>query len=209
MAPLPPRRRVSYGIPFPPSAVPIPRLCLPPFGYDRQGSVNPIVISNFAQHPEPTLHPPSENEPRHRLGALAPLPSHSTSPSSSAALSPEGILNTGARDGFVISWDLNIPVRKRIHNHHFARHSSSAVMVISLAMSGSSRRRRMSGARTSGCIPFEHQWELDVDAFRPGQVCFALCALFLPNQPSIFKPSTLRQAAQIHSDRVNDILLCN
>ena len=71
MAPLPPRRRVSYGIPFPPSAVPVPRLWLPPLGYDRQGSVNPIVIPNSAQHPEPALHPPSENEPRHRLGVSA------------------------------------------------------------------------------------------------------------------------------------------
>ena len=38
------------------------------FRSDRQGSVNPIVIPNSAQHPEPTPYPPSENEPRHRLG---------------------------------------------------------------------------------------------------------------------------------------------
>ena len=71
MAPLPPRRRVSDGIPVPPSAVPVPCLWLPPLGYDRQGSVNPIVIPNSAQHPEPTPYPPSENEARHRLGVSA------------------------------------------------------------------------------------------------------------------------------------------
>ena len=46
---------------------------------------------------------------------------------------------------------------------------------------GSSRRHRMSGAGTSGCIQFEHQWEPDIDAFRPGQVRFALYALFFLN----------------------------
>ncbi|KAH9958413.1 hypothetical protein BC827DRAFT_1219400 [Russula dissimulans] len=55
---------------------------------------------------------------------------------------------------------------------------------------GSGRRRALSSA-TRGTIPLEHQWEPDPDAFRPGQ------------------PSTFRQAAQIHSDWVNDILLCN
>ncbi|KAF8493727.1 WD40 repeat-like protein [Russula emetica] len=214
MAPLPPRRRVSYGIPFPPSAVPVPRLWLPPLGYDRQGSVNPIVIPNSAQHSEPTLHPPSENEPRHRLGVSALA--LDTTTQLVGRLSPEGILYTGARDGLVIAWDLNIPMRERVYNDHVTRHSSSRWELLTGWVDpvvddvpsedqelrsdgdilgdvrGSSRRRRMSGAAaTSGCVPFEHQWEPDVDAFRPGQ------------------PSTFRQAAQIHSDWVNDILLCN
>jgi hypothetical protein len=33
--------------------------------------------------------------------------------------------------------------------------------------------------------------------------------IHLLNWPSISQPSTFRQAAQIHSDWVNDILLCN
>jgi hypothetical protein len=33
-----------------------------------------------------------------------------------------------------------------------------------------------------------------------------LCLLI---QPSVSKPSTFRQAAQVHSDWVSDILLCN
>jgi WD repeat-containing protein 48 len=233
MAPLPPRRRVSYGIPFPPSAVPVPRLWLPPLGYDRQGSVNPIVIPNSAQHPEPTtLHPPSENEPRHRLGVSALA--LDTTTQLVGRPSPEGILYTGARDGLVIAWDLNIPMRKRVHNDHVTRNSSSRWELLTGwvdpvvddvpgedrelrsdgdilgEVRGSSRRRKMSGAAaTSACIPVEHQWEPDVDAFRPGQVRLPLRALCLLNQPSFCKPSTFRQAAQIHLDWVNDILLCN
>jgi WD repeat-containing protein 48 len=68
----------------------------------------------------------------------------------------------------------------------------------------------MSGAAaTSGCIPFEHEWEPDIYAFRPGQVRLPLCTLCLLDQLSVSKPSTFRQAAQVHSDWVNDILLCN
>jgi WD repeat-containing protein 48 len=232
MAPLPPRRRVSYGIPFPPSTAPVPRLWLPPLGQDRQGSINPIVIPNSAQHLESTLHPPSENEPRHRLGISALA--LDTTTQLVGRPSPEGILYTGARDGLVIAWDLNIPMRKRVHNDHVTQNSSSRWELLTGwvdpivddvpsedqelrsdgdilgEVRGSSRRRRMSGAAaTGGYIPFEHEWEPDVDAFRPGQVRHPLCALCLLNQPSVFKPSTFRQAAQIHSDWVNDILLCN
>ena len=33
----------------------------------------------------------------------------------------------------------------------------------------------------AGGIPFEHEWESDVDVFRPGQVRLLLCALCLLN----------------------------
>lgn len=233
MAPLPPRRRVSYGIPFPPSALPVPHLWLPPLGYDRQGSVNPILIPNSAQHPEPTtLHPPSENEPRHRLGVSALA--LDTTTQLVGRPSPEGILYTGARDGLVMAWDLNIPMRKRVHNDHVTQNSSSRWEFLTGwvdpivddvpsedqelrsdgdilgEVRGSSRRRRMSGAAAAGgYIPFEQEWEPDVDAFRPGQVRLSSCALFFSQSTFFSKPSAFRQAAQIHSDWVNDILLCN
>jgi hypothetical protein len=41
-------------------------------------------------------------------------------------------------------------------------------------------------AATRGSIPFEHQWEPDVHAFRPGQVRLSSCTLCLFNQPSVF-----------------------
>ena len=194
MAPLPPRRRVSYGIPFPPSTTPIPRLWLPPLGFDRQGSVNPVLISNSLQHPEPTLRSPNDNEPRHRLGVSA-LALDTTTQLVSRH-SPEGILYTGARDGLVIAWDLHIPMRKRAYNDHVTRHSSTRWELLTGWVDpvvddvpgedqeirsdgdiigdvrGSARRRRLSDSTaTSGSIPFEHQWERDVDAFRPGQAC--------------------------------------
>lgn len=193
MAPSPPRRRVSYGIPFPPSTIPIRRLWLPPPGFDRQGSINPILISNSAQPPEPALHPPSDNEPRHRLGVSALA--LDTTTQLVGRPSPEGILYTGARDGLVIAWDLHIPMKKRAYSDHVTRHSSTRWELLTGWVDpvidespgddqdirsdgdiigdvrGSARRRRLSNAAaTSGSIPFEHQWERDVDAFRPGQV---------------------------------------
>ncbi|KAI0294110.1 hypothetical protein B0F90DRAFT_1758645 [Multifurca ochricompacta] len=164
MAPLPPRRRVSYVIPFPPSTNP-------------HGSVNPILL-----------------------------------PSSL----PEGILYTGGRDGLVIAWDLNIPMKRRTFKTDSPHRSSSHWELITGwsddvidetldedkdqrsdgdilgDVKGSAKRRRPSSATvSSGSTPFEHQWVPDADALRPG------------------RPSTFRQAVQIHSDWVNDILLCN
>ncbi len=206
MAPLPPRRRVSYAVPFPPSATPVPRLWLPPLGYDRQGSVNPVLISNSAQHPEPTLHPQHENEPRHRLGVSALA--LDTTTQLVHRPSPEGILYTAARDGLVIAWDLNIPMRKRDFNGYVTRNSSSRWELLTGWVDpvvddapdedhelrsdgdiigdvrGSSRRRRLSGAEGisgPGSIPFEHQWEPDADVFRPGQVRLDLL-LFTPSK---------------------------
>jgi WD repeat-containing protein 48 len=204
MAPLPPRRRVSYGIPFPPSTIPIPRLWLPPLGFDRQGAVNPVLISNFEQHPKPALHSPNDNEPRHRLGVSALA--LDTTTQLVGRPSPEGILYTGARDGLVIAWDLNIPMRKRAYNDHVIRHSSTHWELLTGWVDpvvddapgedqeipsdgdiigdvrGSARRRRPSGATaTSGSIPFERQWERDIDAFRPGQVRLFHLSDFLPS----------------------------
>ncbi len=188
-----PRRRVSYGIPFPPSTTPIPRLWLPPLGYDRHGSVNPVLIPNPAQHPEPTLHPQNnKDEPRHRLGVSALA--LDTTTQLVGRPSPRGILYTGGRDGLVMAWDLNIPMKKHIHDVDATQNSSTRWELLTGWVDpvvddapgegeelrsdgdiigdvrGSSRRRKMSGAAGTGCIPSDHQWEPDVDAFRPGQV---------------------------------------
>ncbi|KAI9457236.1 WD40 repeat-like protein [Lactarius psammicola] len=207
MAPSPPRRRVSYVIPFPPPTSPVPRLSLPPLGFDRHGSINPILIPTFIQHPQIDLPAHQRNIPRHRLGV------------SSLALDTTtqlGILYTGGRDGLVIAWDLNISMRQRVRKHDATRRSSTRWELITGwgdeivddaldedkdmrsdgdilgEVKGSSRRRGLSSAAASpGIIPFERQWEGDIGAFRPG------------------RPSTFRQAAQIHSDWINDILLCN
>ncbi|KAH9987605.1 hypothetical protein BJV74DRAFT_841112 [Russula compacta] len=215
MAPLPPRRRVSYGIPLPPSTKQVPRLWLPPLGFDRQGSINPILISNSVlHHPKPGLHQHKDNVPRHRLGVSSLA--LDTTTQLLARPSPEGILYSGGRDGLVIAWDLHMPMRKRAFNSDVAHQSSTRWELLTgwvdlVAddtldddqdmrsdgdilgdVKGSARRRKLSNAApTGGSTPFEHRWEPAVDSFRPGQ------------------SSTFRQAAQVHSDWVNDILLCN
>jgi len=123
MAPLPPRRRVSYGIPFHPSANSIPSLWLPPPGFDRQGSVDPILISNSDSNPNTTFHPHRDTTPRHRLGVSSLA--LDTTTQLVGCPSPEGILYTGGRDGLVISWDLKIPMRKRTRNGDVPRQGST------------------------------------------------------------------------------------
>ncbi|KAH9172516.1 hypothetical protein EDB89DRAFT_2229318 [Lactarius sanguifluus] len=214
MAPPPSRRRVSYVIPFPPPTSPVPRLSLPPLGFDRHGSINPILIPNFIQHPQIDLPTHQRNIPRHRLGVSSLA--LDTTTQLLGRPSPEGILYTGGRDGLVIAWDLNISMRQRVRKRDVSRRRSTRWELITGwgdevvddaldedkdlrsdgdilgEVKGSSRRRGLSSTAASpGFIPFEHQWEGDIDAFRPG------------------RPSTFRQAAQIHSDWVNDILLCN
>ena len=194
MAPLPPRRRISYVLPFLPSINPAPLLWLPPHGFDRNGSINPILIPTSEKHPNLEQKVHQGGSPRHRLG-VSSLALDTTTQLISRP-SPEGILYTGGRDGLVIAWDLNIPMRQRACKSEVARHSSTrweritgwgddvddstpdddAVMRsdgdILGDVKGSARRRKLSTtAATRQPIPFEHPWEPDVDDLRPGQVC--------------------------------------
>ena len=47
--------------------------------------------------------------------------------------SPEGILYTSARDSLVVAWDLNIPMRNRVHNDRVTRNAAVSVGNSSLA----------------------------------------------------------------------------
>ncbi|KAI6099883.1 hypothetical protein EDD16DRAFT_1764042 [Pisolithus croceorrhizus] len=124
---------------------------------------------------------------------------------------PEGILYTGGRDGQVISWDLGFSFRKRRAQPH--RHPNRWERLTSMddetwddnAEEEEERRDgdilgdvKESGARRwkdksnkGGEVPYEHQWELDVDAHE------------FPLRPQF------RQCVQLHTDWINDILLCN
>ncbi|KAI6005914.1 hypothetical protein EDD15DRAFT_2154574 [Pisolithus albus] len=125
---------------------------------------------------------------------------------------PEGILYTGGRDGQVISWDLGLPFRRRRAQPH--RHPNRWERLTSMgdeswddnAEEEEEERRdgdilgdvKESGARRwkdknhkGGDLPYEHQWEFDVDAHE------------FPSRPQF------RQCVQLHTDWINDILLCN
>ncbi|KAI0052794.1 WD40 repeat-like protein [Auriscalpium vulgare] len=209
MAPQTPRRRVSYVIPRPTD--PVPRLQLPPHGFDRTSSINPLLIPSHG-HTDPQS-PRLHHHPRHRLGVAALA--LDTTTQLAGRPSPEGILYTGGRDGLIISWDLGIPMKPRNRKYGSASrgvpgrwefltgwgddivdddHDEDEVLPsdgdILGEVKGSARRRRRSNT-ADGSIPFGERWETDVDAFIPGHA------------------SSFRQSAQIHADWVNDLLLCN
>ncbi|KAF8063588.1 hypothetical protein FPV67DRAFT_1701521 [Lyophyllum atratum] len=202
------RRRVSYVIPAP--AEPVPRLQLPPHGTSRLGSIGPLLIP-LESTPEVET-PKWTRHPRHRLGISSLALDTSTQLAGRGA--PEGILYSGGRDGLVISWDLGIPMKKRrprradILRRADARWEtmtgwaddgideetedgddrvqSDGDILGEVTISG--RRRRKSDTLS---IPYENQWETDLAAFKPG------------------KQSEFRQCAQVNSDWVNDMVLCN
>ncbi|KIY47740.1 WD40 repeat-like protein, partial [Fistulina hepatica ATCC 64428] len=128
-----------------------------------------------------------------------------------SAAFPQGILYSGGRDGQVISRDLWLPTKRRKlggrptmsrweHMTGWAddvvdddpsdgedHYVSDGDVLGDVILSARKRRPRDSNRE----IPYERQWELDTEAFVPGQ------------------PSQFRQSAQLHSDWVNDIVLCN
>ncbi|KZP25889.1 WD40 repeat-like protein [Athelia psychrophila] len=193
------RRRVSYVIP--PPNEPVQRLQLPPFAVPRNGATGPHLI------PSPNSLPyevPKSRHPRHRLGVVSLALDTSTHLAGRSA--PEGILYSGARDGLVCSWDLELPMRKREEEQRrfvgrwegmtgwgddvIDEEEDSDDKIRSdgdiLGEVSSPRRRRADGS-----IPYEQSWEIDSDAYKPGQ------------------PTQFRQCSQTHTDWVNDMLLCN
>ncbi|KAI6150734.1 hypothetical protein BKA82DRAFT_122050 [Pisolithus tinctorius] len=204
----PPRRRISYVIS--PSADPVQRLKLPPIGVSRHGSPQPLIIPSQLPPECPDDQSVHDPHPRHRLGVMALALDSTTQLEQRAA--PEGILYTGSRDGQVISWDLGLPYRKRHAQPH--GHPNRWERLTSMidetwdddAEEEEEERRdgdvlgdvKESGARRwkdrrnkGGEMPYEHQWELDMDAHE------------FPSRPQF------RQCVQLHTDWINDILLCN
>lgn len=174
------RRRVSYVIP--PPNEPVQRLQLPPFAVPRNGATGPHLI------PSPNSLPyevPKSRHPRHRLGVVSLALDTSTHLAGRSA--PEGILYSGARDGLVCSWDLELPMRKREEEQRrfvgrwegmtgwgddvIDEEEDSDDKIRSdgdiLGEVSSPRRRRADGS-----IPYEQSWEIDSDAYKPGQVCY-------------------------------------
>ncbi|KNZ76218.1 WD repeat-containing protein 48 [Termitomyces sp. J132] len=195
------KRRVSYVIPSP--AEPVPRLRLPPHGTSRLGSTGPLLIP-LRKSTETEL-PKSNKHPRHRLGISSLALDTSTQLTGRAA--PEGILYSAGRDGLVISWDLGIPMKKRkaTKDDNSKRRDWEAMTgwaddeeiddsvqndgdVLGDVTINPRRRQRVN----SQVIPYEKQWETDLAAY---------------NKPG--KSSSFRQSAQMNSDWINDILLCN
>ncbi|KAI1787218.1 hypothetical protein LXA43DRAFT_1030141 [Ganoderma leucocontextum] len=207
----PARRRVSYVIP--PPADPPPRLQLPPHGLPRNGSIGPILVPIQLPGPPPPPTPKWTQHPRHRLGVSCLALDTSTQLVGRA--SPEGILYTGGRDGMAMAWDLGVPTTLRGQRYGYAGRNLRRWEVMTNwvddvieeeaeegdgyrsdgdvlgEVTGKVRRR----IPTDNAIPYEEQWETDVDAYQ------ALKA---------YPPAShFRQAVQMHSDWINDMILCN
>ncbi|KAJ4467946.1 hypothetical protein C8J55DRAFT_438077 [Lentinula edodes] len=202
------KRRVSYVIP--PPTEPVPRLELPSFGASRLGSAGPLLIpasgvigSSLDEHPKWSRHP------RHRLGVNALALDYSTQLAGRSA--PEGILYSGGRDGLVLSWDLQLPMKNRAPKENEGRHRWEAMTgweddatdseeeyyptssgdILGTVVGTVDRRKR--ATRKGSVLPYEQQWEMDVESFQAGQ------------------PSSFRQCAQLHflTGWVNDLCLVN
>ncbi|KAJ3840110.1 hypothetical protein EV361DRAFT_944237 [Lentinula raphanica] len=200
------KRRISYVIP--PPTEPIPRLQLPSFGASRSGSAGPLLIPAHVNSPDD--YPKWSRHPRHRLGVNALALDYSTQLVGRSA--PEGILYSGGRDGLVLSWDLQLPMKKRSQRENERKHSwevmtgwaddaldseeedfpmTSSGDILGTVVGNADRRKK--ATRNGFPLPHEHHWETDLDAFQPGQ------------------PSHFRQCAQPHflTGWVNDICLVN
>lgn len=191
----PPRRRVSYIIP--PPSDPVPCLQLPPHGASRIGASSPLLIP--IPHTTDTVEdiPPKwAQHPRHRLGVASlaldtstKLMNHST---------PEGILYSGGRDGLIVAWDLNIPMKPRsqrygVPDSEFQRSvgrweimtgwaddileeegeesedlRSDGDVLGDVQDAQNDRQKRRKGIDSA--IRYEEKWETDVDAFQSGKV---------------------------------------
>jgi WD repeat-containing protein 48 len=194
----PARRRVSYIIPPPTDPVPRLQLpphgasktgssapLLIPFR-PHHAAADSAHLEHDAQWPRRSTHP------RHRLGVCALA--LDTATQLVGRPSPEGILYTGGRDGLVIAWDLSISMRKRERRYGFTDDDmhrrvgrweimtgwaddvledddaedevrSDGDILGDVQEAGTRRGQR----RPSSEIPWEEQWETDVEAFQPGQ----------------------------------------
>ncbi|KAF9441529.1 WD40 repeat-like protein, partial [Macrolepiota fuliginosa MF-IS2] len=204
-----PKRRISYVVP--PPTDPPPRLQLPPYGTPRLGAIGPLLIPLPVgrPHSDSSEHKPRiSRHPRHRLGVASLALDTSTQLIGNS--SPEGILYTGGRDGLVISWDLGIATKKRKagggksvggkwevltgwadEGVEEEGEEDDQVVRSDGDILGDVSYRRQRTPQRNGEFPYEHQWETDITAFKPGT------------------RSHFRQCAEAHSDWVNDIALCN
>ncbi|THH05585.1 hypothetical protein EW145_g4683 [Phellinidium pouzarii] len=220
MAPAP-GRRVSYVIPSP--SGPVPRLSLPPIGTLRHGKTSPILIPSNEFSGEANggrgLDTRSQH-PRHRLGVAAFA--LDTATQLSGRDTPEGILYTGGRDGMVMAWDLELPMRQRSLR-------SSAFSQVGGRRLG--RWERLTRDDEDDNAIYEEDGDDDGDDWPTsdgdvlgdvktsgGRRGYWTKQADIPyeqrweidvkcSEPG--QPTSWMQSTQAHSDWVNDILLCN
>lgn len=197
MAPAQSRRKVSYVIP--PPTEPVPRLQLPPHGLPRHGSVLPLIRPSSSSEPTSPVSPRWTHNSRHRLGVAclaldtsthlvgksAPegilytggrdglviswdlgLPmKHRSVRKDMATLAASGSQMSVGHWERMTGWGDDV-IDEELEEGEDGPRSDGDILG---EVKGSGRRRRRS-VNTDAPIPFEHQWETDLDAFEPGKV---------------------------------------
>ncbi|KAK7054336.1 hypothetical protein VNI00_003530 [Paramarasmius palmivorus] len=210
------KRRVSYTIPAPTDHV--PHLKLPTPGASRFGHTGPWLIP---AEPSPSLHPqnslrdhgvrqlPTPRHPRHRLG-ISSLALDTSTQLASGSQSPEGILYSGGRDGMIISWDLHLRMRTKARRKTRVGSQSKYRWELMTGWADdvfdedgdedefvdgdvlgevTGHKRRATRDDEGEEIPYERCWEMEGSG--------------------VGKPTSFRQCAQMHSEWINDLVLCN
>ncbi|KAG8753415.1 hypothetical protein FRC12_011551 [Ceratobasidium sp. 428] len=195
-----PARRISYVIPTPQE--PPPQLALPPPGAPRHGQTAPLLIPLQTTQSEDSREPPPRrlaSHPQHRLAVSSLALDASTQLVDRPT--PEGILYTSGRDGLVAAWELGVTMRRRgVRVKGPSRHwealtgwddDESDEEDEDEGLDGILRPPRQRKTRPpvdeSGWA-YEDRWEAASDEL---------------------KPSQFRQSVQLHTDWINDIVLCN
>ncbi|KAG9120963.1 hypothetical protein FRC07_003284 [Ceratobasidium sp. 392] len=190
-----PARRISYVIPTPQE--PPPQFALPPCGAPRHGQTAPLLVPTTADSREPPRSTPRPSHPQHRLPVSALALDASTQLVDRPT--PEGILYTSGRDGLVAAWELGVNMRRRApRTREKSRHWEALTGWDDDESDededeedGILRPPRQKKARPpvdeSGWA-YEDRWEAASDELKPAQ---------------------FRQSVQLHTDWINDIVLCN
>ncbi|KAH7323334.1 hypothetical protein B0J17DRAFT_683001 [Rhizoctonia solani] len=195
-----PPGRISYVIPAPQD--PPPQLALPPVGVPRNGQTSPLLIPADSQSNNDTNEParstPRPSHPQHRLPVSALAIDRSTQLVDRS--SPEGILYTSGRDGLVAAWELGVPMRKRNPREKERKRHWEALTGWDEVDDDSDEeddedgigkpprpKRQLPPVDESGWA-YEDRWEVEGDELKPAQ---------------------FRQSVQLHTDWINDIVLCN
>ena len=197
-----PARRISYVIPAPQE--PPPQFSLPPAGLPRNGQTAPLLIPVTAQADsrEPSRNLPRLNHPQHRL-AVSTF-ALDTSTRLVDRPTPEGILYTSGRDGLVAAWELGVPMQKRAlrakeRRQHWETltgwdeddEDESDEDTDEDGLDGivrPPRKKRVKPPVDESGWAYEGRWEGAGDGIKPAQ---------------------FRQSVQLHTDWINDIVLCN
>ncbi|CAE6451253.1 unnamed protein product [Rhizoctonia solani] len=195
-----PPRRISYVIPAPQE--PPPQLALPPVGVPRNGQTSPLLIPSDSQSTndtyEPTRSTPRPSHPQHRLPVSALAIDKSTQLVDRS--SPEGILYTSGRDGLVAAWELGVPLKRRgPREKDRKRHWEALTGWDEVdddsddddeedAIGKPPRPQRAVPPVDDSGWAYEDRWEVAGDDLKQAQ---------------------FRQSVQLHTDWINDIVLCN